>query len=439
MSYVQTIADPLYGQRYSALGRVRYRDERDILRRRRRKVPSPEYERHLKLLQESLKPPPVTRRPIRTRRLRKRPAPGLGGLLGQVRRRERLLRPEPDPPVLQVEPSTEPSWESMSRTEIRERGDARRFGYTYDEWMALGPGERYRVRQAYSEGAGYVPVTPEVILPSEAEVIAPIVQAEPTSLVEAIMEAERTSLVETIMEAEPRPSLVEEIMRIEPVSLVEETLRRVRERAIPVELPGFEVDDSVIVGPPRKEEIQSKIRSDVISVPIDKADGRLAFLMAEAEKYGFSLAGWMALGVDGQAALRRRYPEGYKPVTPGGSPVDAATVDVIAGPDPLRQQVHEVGAGDYPSSLEIRTPSPNVPLKMTTAGLTFDDILRVDPIRIQTAEEAAGFVSAGVQQYATYGLIAVAAWILYDSFAKTKQPRRRRAPARRRPRRTRRR
>lgn len=422
MSYVQTIADPLYQVRYSALGRLRYR--------RPAKVPSPEYERHLKLLQESLKPP-RRRRPIRTLRLRKRPAPGLGGFLGQVRRRERLLRPEPDPPILQVEPSTDEAARWLAETQL--------YGYSRRAWDELGPAGRAAVRQAYAEGTGYVPVTPEVILPSEAEVIAPIVQAEPTSLVEAAVQAERRSLVEEIMEIEPRPSLVEEIMRTEPVSLVEETLHRVRERAIPVELPGFEVDDSVIVGPPRKEEIQSKIRSDVISVPIDKADGRLAFLMAEAEKYGFSLAGWMALGVDGQAALRRRYPEGYKPVTPGGSPVDAATVDVIAGPDPLRQQVHEVGAGDYPSSLEIRTPSPNVPLKMTTAGLTFDDILRVDPIRIQTAEEAAGFVSAGVQQYATYGLIAVAVWILYDSFVKTKQPRRRRAPARRRPRRTRRR
>ncbi len=403
MSYVQTVIDPLYTVRYSALGRLRYRDEP---RKRRRKpkpiwvipdVPGPEgYE----IKPTRYGPPRPVRPPIRTRRLRKRPAPGLGSL--------------------------------SSFYEVV--GEARRAVPTERVFKRLVP-----------------PTEPEVILPTEGEVpIVPDVTVEeaiyelvnkPRTFLEVVGEKikvlpmrEPATLVERVLD---------EVRRKAIPTLVERVLDEVRRKAIPIEIPAFEVDDAVIVGPPRKPFIKSKTRTEVVSVPVDKADATLAFQLAEAEKYGYTHAAWIALGIGGRGEVRRAYADRYEPVTPGGTPIDAATVEIIAGPDPLRQLIHDTGAGDYPGGLEFKTPDPNVRLKRTTAGLTFDDVLRIDPILIQTAEEAAGLVPTDIQKYATYGLMAVAAWILYDSLVKTKRPppprRRRRAPARGRSRRTRRR
>ncbi len=394
MSYVQTVIDPLYTVRYSALGRLRYRDEP---RKRKPIWVGPERGRGFvipEIKPTRYGPPRPVRPPIRTLRLRKRPAPGLGSF----------------------------PTEMMRRVMEKLKEEARRTG---------------------------------VILPSEIETIFDI-KPKP-GLVETILDEVRRKadlppgivigsrgpreMLERVVEEVRRKAGLPDVPFVisEPTTIMERVLDEVRRKAIPIEIPAFEVDDAVIVGPPRKPFIKSKTRTEVVSVPVDKADPTLAFQLAEAEKYGYTHAAWMALGIGGRGEVRRAYADRYKPTTPGGTPIDAATVEFIAGPDPLREMIHDTGAGDYPGGLEFKTPDPNVRLKRTTAGLTFDDVLRIDPILIQTAEEAAGLVPVGIQKYATYGLLAVSAWILYDSLVKTKRPRRRRAPARGRSRRTRRR
>lgn len=405
MSYVQTRIDPLYSVRYGALGQILDTDSGPLRKHARRSKPPditmpPAFREQLERRLTRPRPGrPRThpgRRPIRAVRYRKRPGGGLGadivmgrevlplfrGVLEEALRKKRVVSTGPElmlpteaelpvVPLVRIEPDIVMGREALP----------------YFKRVLKDIVQRQRIDL----------IEPGVILPTEAELpVVPTVTAKPTTF----------------------------------PGFLETALKLVREQAIAVELPGFEVDNGMMVVPPRKPEIKSKTRSVVVSVPVDKADAKLAFELAEAQKYGFTHAAWMAMSWPARGEIREAYADGYKPVTPGGTPIDAATVKVVAGPDPLRQDVHYTGAGDYPGGLEIANPDPNVPLKRTTAGLTFDDILRIDPIRIQTAEEAAGLVPVSIQKYATYGLMAVGAWILYDSLIKSKRPKRRRATSR---------
>lgn len=192
--------------------------------------------------------------------------------------------------------------------------------------------------------------------------------------------------------------------------------------------PTFEVDDSRIVPqPPLPSILPAESRSPIVSEPIDKANAKVAFEMAEAQKYGYTHAAWMALGSGRRCEVRRKYPGGYNPVTPSGVSAEAARVDLIAGRDPIRLKMHETGAGDHEGGIEIANPQPSVPLVSTRTGITFDDILRVDPVKIQTPAEAAGLapgeVPSSTQDIVRFGLMAVAGWIFWDMFVKPKKRR----------------
>jgi len=192
--------------------------------------------------------------------------------------------------------------------------------------------------------------------------------------------------------------------------------------------PTFEVDDSRIVPqPPLPSILPAETRLPIVSEPIEKANAKLAFEMVEAQKWGYTHAGWMALGPSRRMQIRAKHPEGYNPVTRSGVSPEAARVDIVAGRDPIRSMMHETGAGDYEGGMEIANPQPSVPLVSTKTGITFDDILTIDPVKIQTPAEAAGIapgeVSSKTQDIVRFGLMAVGAWILWDTLIKPRESR----------------
>ena len=207
----------------------------------------------------------------------------------------------------------------------------------------------------------------------------------------------------------------------------------VRETILSTVIPGaptFEVDDSRIERRLLPSILPAETRVPIVSEPTEAARAKLAFELAEARKWGYTHTAWMALGATARGRIRAKYPDGYKPVTRDGVSTDAARIDFVAGRDPERSKIHASGAGDYPGGIEIAEPQSTVPLVSTESGLTFDDILRVDPLKIQTPAEAAGVVAPSTQNMMRYGLMAVAGWILWDAFLKPKRSRRTRRPAR---------
>ena len=196
-------------------------------------------------------------------------------------------------------------------------------------------------------------------------------------------------------------------------------------------VPSFEVSDTKFVPQPVSPVILAEARSTTVSLPVPSADPKLAFELAEAKKWGYTHSAWMAMGPGARCSIRSKYPGGYEPVTPSGTTETAARVDLIEGRDPLRSIENYSGAGDYAGGIEIREPSPSVPLMATSSGVTFDDIIRIDPVTVRTTEEAAGIAEGGefaVSKYVRYGVMAVAGWILYDMFLKPKKVVKRRRP-----------
>ena len=194
--------------------------------------------------------------------------------------------------------------------------------------------------------------------------------------------------------------------------------------------PSFEVTDSKFVPMPISPTILAETKSTTVSLPVASADSKLAFEMAEAQKWGYTHAAWMAMGVGARCAIRSKYPEGYNPVTRSGTTTTAARVDLIEGRDPLRKLENYSGAGDYAGGIEIREPLPSVPLIATKSGVTFDDIIQIDTTKVQTTAEAAG-VTAGefaTPGYVRYGVMALAGYVLYDMFLKKKKVVKRRRP-----------
>ena len=128
--------------------------------------------------------------------------------------------------------------------------------------------------------------------------------------------------------------------------------------------------------------------------PVQEANAKLAFEYAEAKKWGYSHSAWMALGASRRIRIRQQYPSG------GGGPL--STISDISVP-------------------AVQT----VP---TTTGITFDDVIHLDPVKVQTAEEAAGIEKSGLEtnDYIKYAVLAVSAWIMWDAFGKKSKPRRRR-------------
>lgn len=205
----------------------------------------------------------------------------------------------------------------------------------------------------------------------------------------------------------------------------------VRETILSTVIPGaptYEVDDSRIERRLLPSLLPAETRVPIVSEPTEAARAKLAFELAEAKKWGYSHAAWMALGATGRGQIRAKYPDGYKPVMRDGVSAEAARIDLVAGRDPIRSRIHESGAGDYPGGIEIAEPQSTVPLMSTKTGVTFDDILRVDPLKIQTPAEAAGIVPSSTQDLMRYGLMAVAGWILWDMFKKPKKRRYHRPP-----------
>lgn len=189
--------------------------------------------------------------------------------------------------------------------------------------------------------------------------------------------------------------------------------------------PTFEVDDSRIERRLLPSILPAETRVPIVSEPTEAARAKLAFELAEAEKWGYTHAAWMALGATGRIQVRAKYPDGYRPVMRDGVSAEAARVDLVAGRDPQRSKIHASGAGDYEGGIEIADPQSTVPLVSTKAGVTFDDILRIDPLKIQTPAEAAGIapgeVPSSTQDIVRFGLMAVGGWILWDMFLKPKR------------------
>lgn len=205
----------------------------------------------------------------------------------------------------------------------------------------------------------------------------------------------------------------------------------VRETILSTVIPGaptFEVDDSRIERRLLPSILPAETRVPIVSEPTEAARTKLAFELAEARKWGYTHAAWMALGATARGQIRAKYPDGYKPVMRDGVSAEAGRIDLVAGRDPQRVKIHASGAGDYPGGIEIAEPQSTVPLVSTESGITFDDILRVDPLKIQTPAEAAGVLPGeaplSTQNMMRYGLMAVAGWILWDMFVKPKKRRR---------------
>jgi len=201
----------------------------------------------------------------------------------------------------------------------------------------------------------------------------------------------------------------------------------VRETILSTVIPGaptFEVDDSRIERRLLPSILPAETRVPIVSEPTEAARTKLAFELAEARKWGYTHTAWMALGATARGQIRAKYPDGYKPVMRDGVSVEAAGVDLVAGRDPQRVKIHASGAGDYEGGIEIADPPSTVPLVSTKSGIAFDDILRIDPLKIQTPAEAAGVVAPSTQNMMRYGLMAVAGWILWDMFVKPKKPQR---------------
>lgn len=204
----------------------------------------------------------------------------------------------------------------------------------------------------------------------------------------------------------------------------------VRETILSTVIPGaptYEVDDSRIERKLLPSILPAETRLPIVSEPTEAARAKLAFELAEAKKWGYTHAAWMALGAMARGQIRAKYPDGYKPLMRDGVSAEAARIDLVAGRDPIRSRMHESGAGDYPGGIEIAEPQSTVPLISTPTGVTFDDILRIDPLKIQTPGEAAGVVP-GDAPLMRYGLMAVAGWILWDMFKKPKKRRYHRPP-----------
>jgi hypothetical protein len=214
----------------------------------------------------------------------------------------------------------------------------------------------------------------------------------------------------------------------------------VRETILSTVIPGaptYEVDDSRIERRLLPSILPAETRVPIVSEPTEAARAKLAFELAEAKKWGYSHAAWMALGATARGQIRAKYPDGYKPLMRDGVSAEAARIDLVAGRDPIRSRMHESGAGDYPGGIEIAEPRSTVPLISTPTGVTFDDILRIDPLKIQTPAEAAGVVPSSTQNIMRYGFLAVAGWVLWNAFLKPKKRTSRRSrrtvrPARRR-------
>ncbi len=148
----------------------------------------------------------------------------------------------------------------------------------------------------------------------------------------------------------------------------------------------------------------AEIRLTEVSVPVQPADADLAFEMAEAEKYGYSRTTWMSLGPARRAQIRQKFPEGRTPISSEG------------------------------------TPMPPVTLITTPEGATFAGVVEIDPLQVQTAEEAAGVLPANglpAQDLVRWGLLGLAGWIFFDTFLKPKRRGYRPSPRAGRPRRRR--
>jgi hypothetical protein len=156
-------------------------------------------------------------------------------------------------------------------------------------------------------------------------------------------------------------------------------------------------------------------RPGAVSLPIPMVSEKAAFETAEAIKYGFSRSVWLSLGSSRRSQIRlearRALPE-----------------TVIAAPVPTR--VVSTNKGPTGITLEDQTGTM---LPSTRAGFSLDDIIRIDPIKIDVEPET---VVAGPPAYLKYGLWAIGAYVLYSTFAgSTSKPRRRRRPRRSRSRR----
>lgn len=273
-----------------------------------------------------------------------------------------------------------------------EMAEAEKWGYTHAAWMALDSFGRMKIRALYPEGKiietetyGRGFVTPESIVGQVIET-ATYGRGFVPSIIDVV-----TPLVHPFVP----------------------------------DAPTFEVDGSRIAPQPPPSILPAETRLPTVSPVISgiRGDPALAFEMVEAKKYGYTHAAWMALGWRGRSKIRADHPEGKITVTPDGVSTAVARVDIISGRDPLRSTIHEVGAGDYERGLEIANPQPTVSLVATKTGLTFADLVKVEPIRVQTAEEAIGVPDTG--NLVLYGALAAGAWVLWDMFKPKRRGKRR--------------
>jgi hypothetical protein len=141
---------------------------------------------------------------------------------------------------------------------------------------------------------------------------------------------------------------------------------------------------------------------------------------------GYSEAQWAALGPVGREFFMRR---GQK--RDFGSPMEVASR--AAALARVLGQTYGTGFVPFVPVVSDVIPSTIIPGGPTygvddsrRAGVTLDDIIGIDPVKIQTPAEAAGVVMPGdaplsTQNIMRYGLMAVAGWILWDAFLKPKK------------------
>lgn len=160
----------------------------------------------------------------------------------------------------------------------------------------------------------------------------------------------------------------------------------------------------------------------VISPLPSESDAYTTFQLAEAKKYGYPVQTWMAMGAEARSKIRAAYPDGRYNETEGGATIHSTTVDMTSGGDYVRERYNATGGGTQQIGLEIREKGSTSDVIPTKTGLAFDDIIRVEPLTIESPDATA---EAGLgTNIAKIGVLAFAAWWAYDAFLK-KKPRRR--------------
>lgn len=107
---------------------------------------------------------------------------------------------------------------------------------------------------------------------------------------------------------------------------------------------------------------------------------------------------------------------------------------IRTGPEPLVVERHKDWSADS-TNLTIIPTKPKRDVVPSASGLKFADIFDIGPISIQTPEDAAGIVSAGlgpdVKNYILYGIIGLVSYLMLSDSKKPKRKRARRKPVKR--------